>query len=61
MSERDIQNVIEMFVSAAHRVLEAGFDAVEIHGANGYLVDQFTQDTANLRDAAISRIGLPPV
>jgi len=30
-------------------VFEAGFDGVEIHGANGYLVDQFTQDTCNQR------------
>ena len=28
---------------------EAGFDGVEIHGANGYLVDQFTQDVSNRR------------
>ncbi|KAF7593911.1 hypothetical protein BBP40_010613 [Aspergillus hancockii] len=49
MTERDIQEAIGMFVVAAHRALEAGFDAVEIHGANGYLVDQFTQDTANHR------------
>ncbi|KAK7754382.1 hypothetical protein SLS62_003675 [Diatrype stigma] len=49
MSEQDIQDVIEDFVTAAKNAIAAGFDGVEIHGANGYLLDQFLQDTCNKR------------
>lgn len=45
----EIQSVIEEFRSGAQRALEAGFDGVEIHGANGYLLDEFLQDGANKR------------
>jgi len=48
-TESDIHDAIDMFVLGACRAIEAGFDAVEIHGANGYLVDQFTQDVSNRR------------
>ena len=48
--ERDeIAGVVEDYASAALNALEAGFDGVELHGANGYLVDQFLQDGANGR------------
>ncbi|KAL2813576.1 hypothetical protein BJX63DRAFT_216549 [Aspergillus granulosus] len=49
MSEEEIQAVIADFASAAKNAIEAGFDGVEIHGANGYLVDQFIQAAANKR------------
>lgn len=49
LDEDGIQAFIEYFASAARRAIEAGFDGVEIHGANGYLVDQFLQDTCNNR------------
>lgn len=49
MSEAQIQDAIADFVAAAKNALRAGFDGVEIHGANGYLVDQFAQDTCNER------------
>ncbi|KAK1479500.1 NADH:flavin oxidoreductase/NADH oxidase [Colletotrichum cuscutae] len=49
MSESDIQQVIEDYATAERNALEAGFDGVEIHGANGYLPDQFLQDTCNKR------------
>ncbi|KAJ4129587.1 hypothetical protein NW754_003869 [Fusarium falciforme] len=41
--------LVQDFATAAKQAIEAGFDAVEIHGANGYLVDQFIQSTANQR------------
>jgi len=50
MSEKDITEVIQGFVDAAIRAKNAGFDGVEIHGANGYLLDQFLTDYTNQRD-----------
>jgi NADPH2 dehydrogenase len=49
MSAEDIQRTVEEFATAAKNAIHAGFDAVEIHGAYGYLVDQFLQDTCNIR------------
>ncbi|KAF2139790.1 uncharacterized protein K452DRAFT_352149 [Aplosporella prunicola CBS 121167] len=49
MTEEEIQICISDFVKAAKNAIAAGFDGVEIHGANGYLVDQFTQDNCNKR------------
>jgi N-ethylmaleimide reductase len=45
----DISGVIEQFRSAAVNAKDAGFDGVELHGANGYLFDQFLRDSANVR------------
>ena len=45
----EIPGIIEEFQSGAERALRAGFDGVEIHGANGYLPDQFLQDGTNKR------------
>jgi N-ethylmaleimide reductase len=45
----EIPGIIEEFRSGAARALRAGFDGVEIHGANGYLPDQFLQDGTNTR------------
>ncbi len=41
MTQQVIQEVVEAFGQAARRGLEAGFDAIELHGAHGYLLDQF--------------------
>ncbi|KAK1749812.1 hypothetical protein QBC47DRAFT_426600 [Echria macrotheca] len=50
MTERDIWNTVSEYAVAAHNaVFKAGFDGVEIHGGNGYLPDQFLQDTCNNR------------
>jgi NADPH2 dehydrogenase len=49
MSEQDIWDSIHDYAGAAKNAIAAGFDGVEIHGANGYLVDQFLQDTCNKR------------
>ena len=45
----EIAGVIEGYRQGARNALEAGFDGVEIHGANGYLVEQFLQSRTNLR------------
>jgi N-ethylmaleimide reductase len=45
----EISGIIQDFVNAAKNALRAGFDGVEIHGANGYLIDQFIQDGSNRR------------
>ncbi|KAE9404774.1 NADH:flavin oxidoreductase/NADH oxidase [Gymnopus androsaceus JB14] len=47
----EIQKYIGWFSTAAKNAVErAGFDGVEIHGANGYLLDQFLQDMSNVRE-----------
>jgi N-ethylmaleimide reductase len=45
----EIKALVESFRTAAERGIKAGFDGVELHGANGYLVDQFLQDNSNKR------------
>lgn len=50
MTPADIKETIRHFVRAAKNATEAGFDGVEIHGANGYLIDTFLQDVSNQRD-----------
>lgn len=46
----EIKEFIQLYAQAAvNAVQKAGFDGVELHGANGYLVDQFLQDVSNNR------------
>jgi 2,4-dienoyl-CoA reductase-like NADH-dependent reductase (Old Yellow Enzyme family) len=45
----EIKDVVEAFRRGAQNALDAGFDGVELHGANGYLLDQFLQDGSNHR------------
>ncbi|KAF8754630.1 oxidoreductase [Rhizoctonia solani] len=50
LSEDEIKQYIEQYVQAAKNAIhKAGFDGVEIHSANGYLLDQFLQDNSNKR------------
>ncbi|MBL7254074.1 alkene reductase [Paractinoplanes lichenicola] len=49
LTEAEIAETIADFAAAARNAIEAGFDGVEIHGANGYLVHQFLSSNANLR------------
>ena len=50
LSLEEIRHVVEEFHQGAKNAKEAGFDGVEIHGANGYLLDQFLHSASNLRD-----------
>lgn len=45
----EIPGIVEAYRQGALRAKQAGFDGVEIHGANGYLIDQFLQDSTNRR------------
>ncbi|PVI06067.1 FMN-linked oxidoreductase [Periconia macrospinosa] len=49
MTKDDIKIVIGEYVQGAKNAIAAGFDGVEVHGANGYLMDQFIQDVVNQR------------
>jgi 2,4-dienoyl-CoA reductase-like NADH-dependent reductase (Old Yellow Enzyme family) len=49
MTEEDIADTVEAFAKAAAAAKEIGFDCVELHGAHGYLIDQFFWDGANKR------------
>lgn len=49
LETHEIPEIIDAYKKAAQRAKNAGFDGVEIHAANGYLLDQFLQDSTNLR------------
>ncbi len=48
----EIPRLIADYVHAAQNAMKAGFDGVQLHAANGYLIDQFLRDNCNLRDDA---------
>ena len=50
MTQQDIDDVVEAFAQAAADAKRIGFDAVEVHGAHGYLIDQFFWQGTNIRD-----------
>lgn len=50
MDQKDIDTIIEKFTDAAINAKNLGFDGVEIHGAHGYIIDQFLWDKSNTRD-----------
>jgi N-ethylmaleimide reductase len=49
LSVEEIASIVDDYRQAARRAMEAGFDGVELHAANGYLVNQFIDSNANLR------------
>ena len=49
LTEEQIWEFVGLYKQGALNAIEAGFDGVEIHGANGYLIDQFLQDVSNNR------------
>jgi N-ethylmaleimide reductase len=49
LETNEIQGIVEQYRQAAKNALDAGFDGVEIHSANGYLLDQFLRDGTNNR------------
>jgi len=49
MTEADIKSTVEEYAQAAKNAVDAGFDGVELHGANGYLLEQFFRPTSNRR------------
>jgi N-ethylmaleimide reductase len=52
MTERDVRQAIQEHVDAARNAITAGFDGVELHGANGYLLEQFLSPRTNQRTDA---------
>ena len=49
MTNADVKTAIQEFIQAAKNAVEAGFDGVELHGANGYLIEQFLSPRSNQR------------
>lgn len=49
LEQTEIKAIVENFRQAAANAIRAGFDGVEVHGANGYLIDQFLRESANQR------------
>ncbi|MCW8838115.1 MAG: alkene reductase [Thiovulaceae bacterium] len=49
LSALEIKEIVSDYANAAKNAIKAGFDGVEIHGANGYLIDQFIKDGSNKR------------
>ncbi|WP_294764553.1 alkene reductase [uncultured Rhodoferax sp.] len=49
LGTQEIADIVAAFAQGAKNAIAAGFDGVEVHGANGYLIDQFLRDGANQR------------
>lgn len=59
MSDADVADAIRAFAEAAGNAKKLGFDAIELHGAHGYLIDQFFWDGTNRREDAYGSKALP--
>jgi len=59
MSDADVADAIRAFAEAAAQAKRLGFDAIELHGAHGYLIDQFFWDGTNVREDAYGAKDLP--
>ena len=59
MSDEDVADAIRAFADAAAAAKALGFDAIELHGAHGYLIDQFFWDGTNVREDAYGSKNLP--
>jgi len=59
MSDEDVADAIRAFADAAANAKALGFDAIELHGAHGYLIDQFFWDGTNVREDAYGSKNLP--
>jgi hypothetical protein len=57
LETEEIPGIVEQYRHGAKNALAAGFDGVEIHSANGYLLDQFLHDGSNKRTEARSHLG----
>lgn len=58
LATSEVQDIVDQFQRAAAMAKAAGFDGVEVHGANGYIIDQFLRDGSNHRTDAYG--GSPP-
>ena len=52
MTDGDVRSAVAEYAQSARLAVEAGFDGVELHGANGYLIEQFLNANVNTRDDA---------
>jgi N-ethylmaleimide reductase len=52
LDDSELAGVVELFRAGAENARDAGFDAIEVHGAHGYLLDQFLRDSVNDRNGA---------
>ncbi|CAI5529643.1 unnamed protein product, partial [Closterium sp. Naga37s-1] len=59
MSEAEIRAAVQQFRVAARNAMEAGFDGVELHGANGYLIEQFLKVGRGFWGSAVRCTRLP--
>ncbi|MEU4829832.1 alkene reductase [Streptosporangium sp. NPDC023615] len=55
LTTAEVEATVQDFADAAARAIEAGFDGIELHGANGYLIHQFLSQNANLREDRFGR------
>jgi N-ethylmaleimide reductase len=50
LTTREVEELVQLYIQAARNAMEAGFDGIELHCANGYLVNQFISAHSNIRE-----------